>query len=218
MGIHWDYLDSMVLRSWTEICREKRLLSEVTYPVGPNFKIIVGLSVARGMMPATKIVNSLLNLPEDQASITLADFDWFEFVEKLSVTVNENGGDDDGSVQKALSENFILSVITFLGEKTITLKTINRTLCFCLEDAKSIVNISQLIKIRLDLIRSLNFRTYYDDCLHYLNATHDVNTNLLTSIINMCSLNKSELSCNLLELAFTNLDKIVNDLDKICSS
>nr|WP_253308894.1 hypothetical protein [Rickettsia endosymbiont of Ceutorhynchus assimilis] len=210
----------MILRSRVEIAQEKRLLNEVIYHVG-NFKFIVGLSVARGMLPAVKIINSMLNLPEEQTCITLADFDWYEFLEKVSKMVNEtdaavkDSAEQEVSGQQALSENFTLYVISFFGEQTLTLKSGNCTLCFCLDDVKQILTVSHLINYRLKLVKNLNFIVYYDDYLQYLNVTHNNNNNLMQSIISMCNLNKCECSYYFLELASMNLDKIVRDLDKL---
>ncbi len=217
---YWEYLDSMILKSRMEIAQEKRLLNEVSYQVN-NFKLIVGLSVARGMLPAVKIVNSMLNLPEDQTCITLADFDWYEFLEKVSKMVNETAaGVKDSAVpgqQQALSENFTLYVESFFGEQALTLTSNNCALCFCLDDIKQILTVCPLINYRLELVKDLNFIVYYDDCLQYLNVTHNVKngSHLLQSIISMCNLNKCERSCYFLELATMNLNKIVRDLDKL---
>ena len=113
------YLDSMILRCREEIRNEKKLLREVCYPAG-NFKIIVGLSVARGMLPSVKIINTLLNLSEEQVTISLADFDWYGFLPLASKMMLEDAV--DGCEMSVESENFTVSVVTFLDEKTLRLK------------------------------------------------------------------------------------------------
>jgi hypothetical protein len=51
----------MVLRTQKEIKREKRLLYEVSMSAN-NYRIVTGLSVARGMIPSIKLINTLLDV------------------------------------------------------------------------------------------------------------------------------------------------------------
>ena len=106
-----SYLNSMILRCREEIRNEKKLLNEVCFPAG-NFQIVVGLSPARGMLPSVKIISTVLNPPDEPSSISLADFDWYEFLPLASKMMLEDAVDGCETVVE--SENFTVATAVFL--------------------------------------------------------------------------------------------------------
>lgn len=205
----WRYLDSMILRSREDIKNEKKLLSEVHYSAG-NYKIIVGLSAARGMVPSVKLINTVLNLSEEKVAVSLADFEWHEFLEIASNMI-----EDDAVVKTdSETENFTVSAVTLLGEKIINLVCNNTTLCFCSHDIESFVSIRHIVNYRLNLIKNLDFMTFYDNFLNYIN-TCDIQGNFFEIIKNICSLNMSEQAICMLELIHFNSKKVLDDFDRI---
>lgn len=208
----WKYLDSMILRSNCEIKRERKFLNEVCYPAG-NLKVIVGLSVARGMLPSVRLINTILNLPEDQVSISFADFDWYEFLDMVAkLIVND---DDDGSVKTLTSENFSISTVDLLEEKIMRVKCNGITLCLCSNDIHVLLCIKHLINSRLELVKSLDFRTYYNDILTYVYNCCGTQEHFFDIVKNVCNLNMSERNYYMLELLHYNPQKMLDDFDKI---
>ena len=207
------YLNSMILNRREEIRKEKKLLSEVCYPVD-NFKIITGLSVARGMLPSVKIVSTVLNLPDDEVSLSLVDFDWYSFLPIASKMMLEDVA--DGCEISAESENFTVSTTASLGQKTLKLKSDYTTLCFCADDIKSLNAIRHLISYQLEFARNVSFRNYYDEVLHFVNSFCDiVNNNYVDIITYLCNLNVNEKSYYMLEMLQFYPQEVMLDLDRI---
>lgn len=210
---YWQYVDSMLLRSNQEIKKERKLLVEVCYPL-KNYKIVVGLSVARGMLPSVKLTNTIMNLPEEQVTISLADFDWYELMAIISKFASD---DQDGEVTlTATSENFTVSTAMFLNERIIKVQSNDVILCLCKEVVKSLIEIQNIVNYRLELVRRLDFRTYYDNFLNYINSHADVKENFFHIIRNMCNFHPNEHAYYMFELIQFNPSKVLEDFDRVC--
>lgn len=210
---YWQSFDSMVLRSREEISKETRLLNEVCYPVG-NFKITIGLSVASGMIPSVKIKSMALNLPEEQVTISLADYDWFEFLEIALKLANQDTSDAVQTITST-TENFTMSAAILLGEKIINLRSNNITLCFCANDVYSFADIGYLVKFRIDLVKKLDFRSFYDEFLNCMKA-YNVEGDFLNIVKDVCKSNMTEPYYYMLELVQYNPKRLLNDFDRLC--
>lgn len=208
----WQYLDSMILRCRTAIRSEKKFLNEVCFQAS-SYKVIVGLSVARGMIPSVKIINStLLNVPEEQTVISLSSADWYEFLEIISKI---DDGVSETTTKTSQSENFTVSSDTFLDDRIIRLKCDNAAIFFCYNNINSIVSIKHLINYRLELLNKLQFRNFYDDTLKYASSLINIGERLDDVITNICNLNMCESSYYLLELLHYNPKQIYDDFDKL---
>ena len=215
---YWEYLDNMVLKSQEEIKKETRLLYEVSVPAN-NYRIVSGLSTARGMIPSIKLVNTILDVPEEENFISLDVIDWSEFLQHTTQLLkNATYGDESNEIigtVEALSGSFQLLAVSFYGSVTLSLKSNNVTLCFCVKDIETILKIEPIINYRLELLKQLDFRSFYDQLLYYVNSIDIQNVSFFDTIRNICKLNMSEQSYLVLELIEFNPNKILSDFDKI---
>ena len=134
----------MVFRSHEEIKNERRLLCEVFVPAN-NYKIVSGLSVARNMIPSIKLVNTILDEPEEEKSISLDIIDWTEFLQhtapllKNATNINADEPNKIIGTAEALSGNFQLLAVSFYGSVTLGLKSTNVTSLFLCKEYQSLI-------------------------------------------------------------------------------
>lgn len=215
----WNYyFNSMVSRSNEEIKKESKFLGETCYST-KNFKIVAGISIARGLIPSINVTNTILNLPEEQVTVSFSDIEWTEFMKIATSFMNMDNDEDVSSMITAysLSENFTVSSVTFFGERMIKLTSREVNLCFCLDDIKSFLRIQDMIDYRLSLLAKLDFRTFYDNLLKYFNVETVNENNCLNVIKEYCDLNICELSYFMLEFVHLSPEKIKRDFNRICN-
>jgi hypothetical protein len=214
---YWEYLDSMVLKSQEEIRKEVRFLYEVSVPAN-NYKIVTGLSIARGIIPSVKLVNTILDVPENFISLDVID--WSEFLQHAIQLLKDttNSGDESNKIigtVEALSGNFQLLAVSFYDSVTLSLKSNNVTLCFCVKDIEALLRAESLVNFRIELLKQLDFKSFYNELLNYVNSIDIQNVNFFDIVRNICKLNTHEQSYLVLELIEFNPSKILSDFDKI---
>lgn len=214
---YWKFLDSMILRRKRDIKNEMKLLGEVYYST-KTFRITVGLSIARGMLPAVKLTNTLINLDEKDVSISLVDFDWNEFLTIIAKIMEDNPA--DMTTIGSETENFTVSSVIFFGERVIKLNCNDVTLCFSVDDVVSLLKLKTVVNYKIALFKTLDFRSHYDNSLIYINTYISDRTHLFKYITDTCNLNVSEYSYLMLEMINFYPNKVLEDfgtLLKICN-
>lgn len=212
---YWKYFDSTVLMAKQEIMKESAFLGE-TYYSTKNFKIVVGISIASGLIPSLKVTSTILNLPVEQVTISFSYIEWAEFLDIVTSFMNLYEDNSDVITTGSLSENFTVSTVMFFGERTIKLTRGEVNLCFCIDDIKSILRIRDIIDYRLSLLTELDFRSFYDNSLKYYNVKTVNENNCLSVIKEYCNLNICELSYFMLEFIYLNPEKVIRDFNKLC--
>jgi hypothetical protein len=159
---------------------------------------------------------------EEEKSISLDAVDWSEFLQDatdlLQIAVDVSDGDETNKIigiVEALSGNFQLLAVTFYNTVTFTLKSNERTLYFCTKDIETLLKIKQLVDHRLDLLKKLDFRSFYDQLLNYINTVDIQNAEFFDIVKNMCTLNVCEQSYLILELIECYPNKMLSDFDKL---
>lgn len=200
-AVPWDYVDGILKRYHEEIKAEKILINETgIILVNVPLRVSTGLSAARGFLPAVKLTHMAENFNNDTI-ITMMDIDWYELIENIK-TVAEGA-------EKEFSD-FKMSRITSACENIVKLEIRDSELYFNDDTISQLLYFSDVIKFRLELLKSLDFPQFYNNALLHVANQEDI----ITHIKGFCNMTQNIQSYCTLELLKVNRERIFIDLSK----
>lgn len=206
---YWKYVDSILLKCKEKIKQEKQLINEVHYSLSDCvLQVSTGISAARGFEPTVKFNNSV-------DAISLMDLDWYDFIANIDITPDNDK--EKKFVETIVEfENFTISSQLFIDHHLLLLKSGDSVIHIDDNCIKKLINIKHLINYRLEFLRHLDFKNFYNNTILYIsNFDKCDKETYIDKIKNLCTLNKCEQSYCLLEYLEFNKNVVVDDIDKI---
>lgn len=220
---YWEEIDRISEMYREAIQNEERYICEnVFYVTHSNYKIITGLSAARGYVPAVRM---LINVPQvftKPDNISFIREDWNDFITYLRQFIADYfGAVEESEEEKEVQfSNYRLIKSSFIGNKVLKVTDGSCTFSLSGNTVREFINIDKLVSPHMDLLHSLSFENFYNN---FLNVTDNIlsesNYELppCTVLLNLSDLYPCNIQTYCMrECLFYNRDKVLNDLDKKC--
>lgn len=181
-----------------------------------SYKILTGLSGARGYVPAVRILLTAGELINKTDHVSFNEEEWGDFITYLKdffknflCATADQSKENHEDVQFA---NYTISRSLFMDIKM--LKVTNGSATFYLSEntTREFIHIDSIIISCLDVLHNLDFVRFYNN---FLNVSVKIPNVTLDIMLELCNLLPASMQMHCMrECIFYNKNKVLNDLDR----
>lgn len=198
--------------------QEEHLVFEMMYEISPSMLCGTGFSMARDFYPVVKLAPIMNNISNHTSNMSFIQYDWKLFLVYLSGSITEylNFG-CRSTCDEIMFSDYVISFDTFLEENIVKVRHGESYLYLNKNSASRLLEISELLSIRLDMLDNLFLAQKYQDLLRKTNQILSYSSELseektLELIKSLASISAPTINLCINEVLIYDKSKVLNDL------